>query len=74
MADGLRVGELLPEVQKKFTAEELNQILRVGSVTFLYETGYLFLALSEATTVTGQLLILEGVRMDIYAIAKLSIP
>ena len=35
MADGLRVGELLPEVQKKFTQEELDQILRVGSVSFL---------------------------------------
>ena len=74
MADGLRVGELLPEVQKKFTQAELDQILRVGSVAFLAGTSHLFLTISEASTMAGQLVLLESVRMDISAIAKLSIP
>jgi len=74
MADGLRVGELLPEVQKKFTQEELDQILRVGSVAFLAGTSHLFLTISDAATMAGQLVLLESVRMDISAIAKLSIP
>ena len=74
MADGLRVGELLPEVQKKFTQEELDQILRVGSVAFLAGTSHLFLTISEASTMAGQLVLLESVRLDISVIAKLSIP
>ena len=59
MADGLRVGELLPEVQKKFTQEELDQILRVGSVAFLAGTSHLFLTISEASTMAGQLVLRE---------------
>ena len=74
MADGLRVGELLPEVQKRFTQEELDQILRVGSVSFLAGTSHLFLSISDSTTMAGQLLLLESVRRDISAIAKLSVP
>ena len=74
MADGLRIGELLPTVQKNFTEEELERFLRVGSIEFLFGVFHEFMTLTDTETIEGQLLFLMDVKMDLKAILRLCIP
>ena len=59
MTDGLRISELLPTVQKDFTEEELERLLRVGSIEFLFGVFHEFMKLTDSETIEGQLLFLE---------------